>query len=311
MNFIESIGKTPLVEIPVSGYNSRIRFLAKLEGANPGGSVKDRVAYYMVKKGLESGQLTRDKIILEATTGNTGVSLAWVSAAMGLKLKVCMPGSASMEFRMLIKVFGAELLLTPVSKGLDGAILKAYEVFEHDPERYFMANQFNNGANPQAHYETTGVEIWEQSQGQVTHFVAGMGTTGTLMGVGRRLKEHFPGVQIIGVEPVKNHQIQGLRDLNVYYMPLPGVYDPSKIHRIIPVNDEQALQALETLIKKHGMLLGPTSGAAFHGALELAKDAPAGSTIITVFPDRADRYMGTAQFKTLLADSPDESHEEF
>lgn len=287
------IGNTPLVELPVSGYDDRIRFFAKLEGVNPGGSLKDRVAHYIIMKGMESGSLKRGMIVLDGTSGSMGVSLGMICAGMGLDLKICLPENICETFTGLIKLSGAELIKTQSKQGVDGAVKKAYEIFESDPDKYFFANHFNNGANPQAHYETTGREILEQTGGEVTHLVAGMGTCGTIMGAGRRLRARDSGIQTIGIEPEKGHDLAGLRNFDAADMPAPGIYDPSKINRIIRVNDDNALSAAKTLMKQYGISAGPTSGAAFYGALEHAKDSPAGSTFVIIFPDRADRYVSS------------------
>ncbi len=291
MNILDGIGNTPLVRIPAPGLEPRIRIFAKLEWLNPGGSIKDRVALNVITKGFASGELTKEKTVLEATTGNMGVSLGMVCRTMGLGLELVMPDDTSDQFRRLVEGFGAKITFSPAEKGIDEALRTAYDIFDKAPDRYFLANQFNNGANPQAHYETTGLEIVRQVDGRITHFVAGMGTTGTLMGVGRRLREHFPDVEIIGVEPEKNHRLQGLR--NFYDIILPGIYDWGKVQKMLRVTDSQAAQALKVLHKENGIPAGPSSGAAFHGALETAREAPPDSTIVTVFPDSRDRYLAT------------------
>lgn len=285
-SIIESIGSTPMVEV-AAGFGPGVRILAKLEWHNPGGSVKDRVALNIINKGFSSGQLRRDMTVLEASTGSMGVSMGLVCAAFGLRLELIMPEDTPETFIRLAEGFGARLSFTPAQKGIDEALRRAYNRFDSAPETFFLANHFNNGANPQAHYETTGPEIIRQAKGRVTHFVAGMGTTGTLMGAGRRLRREFPGVQIIGVEPVKGHHIHGLRSFQDII--LPGVYDLSKLDQILKVNDDQAAEALD-ILHKNGILAGPSSGAAMHGALQTARKAPPGSTIVTVFPDSAERH---------------------
>jgi cysteine synthase B len=302
MSILESIGNTPLVEIKKLLPNQRVRILAKLEGNNPGGSVKDRIAYYMIKQALASDRLTPDRIVLESTSGNTGIGLAMVCAAYGLKLKLTMPECVSVERRRVLEAFGAELVLTPGAESTDGAIRKAQRIFEQSPEHYFMPDQFNNQANPLAHYETTGREVWEQTKGTITHFVAGMGTTGTVMGAGRRLKEYSPLSQIIGVEPVKGHRIQGLKNMEESIVP--GIYDPKRLDRKIMVNDEQAFATTRRLVLEEGIFIGMSSGAAMCGALEVAREAPAGSTIVVIFPDRGDRYLSTNLFTSICAKCP-------
>lgn len=302
MSILDSIGNTPLVEISRIHRDNRVRILAKLEGANPAGSVKDRIAYYMIKKGLESGQLTPDQTVLEATSGNTGIGLGMVCAAYGLKLKLTMPECVSLERRRILEAFGAELVLTDPKQGTDGAIRRVWEILEAEPDLYWLANQFDNGNNPLAHYQTTGREIWEQTRGEVTHFVAGMGTTGTLMGVGRRLREQNPEVQVIGVEPVQGHAIPGLKNMTEAIVP--SIYDWTKLNRLLTVNDEEAFQLARRLTLEEGIFVGMSSGAALAGALKVAQDAPAGSTIVTLFPDRGERYLSTTLFSSICAKCP-------
>jgi len=302
MSILDSIGNTPLVEISRIHQNPKVRIFAKLEGANPAGSVKDRIAYYMIKKGLESGQLTPDKTVLEATSGNTGIGLSMVCAAYGLKLKLTMPECVSLERRRILQAFGAQLVLTDPRMGTDGAIRKVWEILEAEPESYWLANQFDNGNNPLAHYETTGKEIWEQTRGEVTHFVAGMGTTGTLMGAGRRLREYNRQVQVIGVEPVKGHTIQGLKNMGEAIVP--SIYDWTKLNQLITIHDEEAFQMARRLTVEEGIFVGMSSGAALAGALQVAQEAPAGSTIVTLFPDRGERYLSTTLFSSICAECP-------
>jgi cysteine synthase B len=302
MSILDSIGNTPMVEITKIHQNHKVRVFAKLEGANPAGSVKDRIAYYMIKKALEGGALTRDKAVLEATSGNTGIGLGMVCAAYGLRLKLTMPECVSLERRRILEAFGAELVLTDPAQGTDGAIRRGREIFEENPDRYFLANQFDNGNNPLAHYETTGKEIWEQTRGEVTHFVAGMGTTGTLMGAGRRLREYNRSIQVIGIEPVMGHKVQGLKNMNESI--LPSIYDPDKLNRIITVPDEEAFATTRRLTVEEGIFVGMSSGAAMAGALKLAPDLPAGSTIVTILPDRGERYLSTALFSSICAQCP-------
>jgi len=302
MGLLEAIGNTPLVEIKNLNSNSRVRILAKLEGANPAGSVKDRIAYYMIKEGFESAQLSKDKTVVEATSGNTGIGLAMVCAHYGLRLKLFMPECVSEERKAILRAYGAELILTPGCEGVDGAIKRSFELVEQNPEQYFLANQYSNPANLNAHDEGTGREIWEQTKGEVTHFVAGVGTTGTIMGVARRLRRHKPEVKIIAVEPVPGHTIQGLKNFSESI--IPAIWDPGKVNEIIKVNDEQAFEYVQRLAREEGIFAGFSSGANLFGAIELAKSAPAGSTIVTVFPDRGDRYLSTNLFRSICAKCP-------
>jgi len=302
MGLLNSIGNTPLVEIEKLNPNKRVRIMAKLEGANPAGSIKDRIAYYMVKQGIEGGQLAKGKTVVEATSGNTGIGLAMVCANYGLKIKLFMPECASEERKSILRAFGAELVLTPGPEGVDGSIHRAAELVEKEPDKFFLANQYANPANLDAHDEGTGREIWEQTSGQVTHFVAGIGTTGTIMGVGRRLRRMKPEIKIIAVEPSQGHCIQGLKNLTESI--IPAIWDPTKITSYVHPPDEQAFAYVERLAKEEGIFAGLSSGAALYGAIETAKDAPQGSTVVTVFPDRGDRYLSTNFFRSFCAKCP-------
>jgi len=302
MSLLETIGNTPLTEITKLNSNPRVRILAKLEGANPAGSVKDRIAYYMIKLGREGGQLTRDKTVVEATSGNTGIGLAMVCAHLGLKLKLFMPECVSEERKAILRAYGAELILTPGCEGVDGAITRSCELVEKEPGKYWLANQYANPANLDAHDEGTGKEIWEQTRGQITHFVAGIGTTGTIMGVSRRFRRVNPEIKIIAVEPVPGHSIQGLKSLEEAIVP--ALWDPSKVNDYVRVNDEQAFSAVQMLTQTEGIFAGLSSGAALFGAMEVAKNAEPGSTIVTIFPDRGDRYLSTHAFRSICAKCP-------
>jgi len=296
MSVLDSIGNTPLVELRNVNPNPVVKIMAKLEGSNPGGSVKDRPAYYMVVKAEEEGLLTRDKIILEATSGNTGIGLAMVAAARGYRLKLTMPACVSMERRSILEALGAELALTAAELGTDGAIMEAHRIFAATPDIYYMPNQFANHYNILAHYETTGPEIIEQTGGKVTHFVTGIGTTGTVMGVGQRLKEFNPDIKIIGVEPVMGHKIQGLKNMNEAIVP--KIFDPSKLDDRIIVDDETAYEASRDLALKEGIFVGMSAGASLAGALKVAAGLSSG-VVVTVFPDRGDRYLSTNLFKSI------------
>jgi cysteine synthase B len=303
MSVLESIGNTPLIEIiKLNPSPERVRILAKLEGANPGGSVKDRIALSMIDRGFATGGLTLDKVVLEATSGNTGIGLAMVCAAKGLKLKLTMPECVSLERRSVLTAFGTELELTPANEGTDGAIRRAHQIIDENEELYYMPNQFENPANPEVHYNETGREIWEQTKGEVTHFVSGMGTTGTLMGAGRRLRQHNPKIKVIGAEPVIGHKIQGLK--NMHESIVPGVYDASKVDYRVSIIDEKAFDTTRQLATIEGVFVGMSSGAALWAALQVAKDLPAGSTVVTVFPDRGDRYLSTNLFTSICAQCP-------
>jgi len=296
MGVLSSIGNTPLVEIKNINPNKKVRIFAKLEGSNPGGSVKDRPAFYMVKMAEEQGLLTREKMILEATSGNTGIGLAMVAAARGYRLRLTMPACVSMERRSILEALGAEIVLTPAEKGTDGAILEARRIHEESPEIYYMPNQFENQYNVVAHYETTGPEILRQTGGEVSAFVAGIGTTGTIMGVGRRLKEHSSSIKIVGVEPIKGHKIQGLKNMKEAIVP--GIFNPANLDDKITIDDETAYEAARSLALKEGLFVGMSSGAALAGAIVLAGTMESGC-IVTLFPDRGDRYLSTTLFKSI------------
>ena len=301
MSILSAVGNTPLVEFTNLNCGSKVRIFGKLEGANPSGSVKDRPAYYMIKKAEESGDLVHGKIILEATSGNTGIALAMIGAAKGYKVKLIMPDCVSVERRRILEAFGSEVVLTPGCDGTDGAIRKAYELLEMEPEEYFMPNQFENESNVLAHYETTGPEIFQQTKGLVDIFVAGMGTTGTLMGVGRYLKEQKPNVKIIGVEPMKGHTIQGLKNMEESI--IPKIFHPEMLDGKITVKDEEAFETTRLLATKEGIFVGMSSGAAVAGALQIAKKIKFG-TIVVILPDRGDRYLSTTLFRSICAKCP-------
>jgi cysteine synthase B len=301
MGILHCIGNTPLASIDGLNPNPRVKLLAKLEGNNPGGSVKDRIALYMIEAAEKEGKLTRDKMILEATSGNTGIGLAMVAAAKRYRVKLTMPACVSLERRKVLEAFGAELLLSPSEEGTDGAIRLAHMIHSEDPDRYFMPNQFDNQANVLAHYETTGKEIIEQTDGKITHFVAGMGTTGTLMGVGKRLKEFNKDIKIIGVEPILGHRIQGLKNMTECIVP--KIFDPSVLDERQIVNDEEAFDATRMLAVKEGIFVGMSSGAAMHVALRKSGGLKEG-LIVVILPDRGDRYLSTSLFASICAKCP-------
>lgn len=301
MGILDLIGNTPMVRIDSPNGSNGVRLLGKLEGNNPGGSVKDRIAYYMIKKAEEEGVLTKDKIILEPTSGNTGIGLSMVAANKGYRCLLTLPECVSLERRNTLKAYGAELEVTPPSEATDGAIRRAHQIYDSDPEKYFMPNQFENPYNIEAHYMTTGVEILEQTKGEIDIFVAGMGTTGTLMGISRRLKEHNPAIQIVGVEPIEGHTIQGLKNMKEAIVP--RIYDPRRIDRIVVVNNEQAYDTARWLALTQGIFVGMSSGAAVYGAMQASKDLKNG-TVVCILPDRGDRYLSTTLFKSICAKCP-------
>jgi cysteine synthase B len=255
----------------------------------------------MLKKALESGELHAGRTILEPTSGNTGIALAMMGAAMGYRVKLTMPECVSVERQRAIEAFGAEIELTPGDESTDGAIRRAYEIIKENPEQYYMPNQFENPNNVLSHYETTGPEIFEQTGGEVDVFVAGMGTTGTLMGVSRYLKERNPSVRIVGIEPELEHSIQGLK--NMYESIVPGIYRKDSLDGQLIVTDDEAFQNTRLLATSEGLFVGMSSGAALAGALKVAKQMRSG-TLVVLLPDRGDRYLSTCLFMSVCAKCP-------
>jgi S-sulfo-L-cysteine synthase (O-acetyl-L-serine-dependent) len=301
MGIVSAIGNTPVVELKTLTCGTRgVRVLAKLEGNNPGGSIKDRAALYMVMNAEKSGQLD-GKTILEATSGNTGIALAMIGAARGYRVKLCMPECVSMERQHVLQALGAEVVLTAAQEGTDGAIRKAHQLLDREPQAYYMPNQFASESNVQAHYETTGPEILSQTNGQVDAFVAGMGTTGTLMGVGKFLKSKKPTVKIVGVEPTQGHTIQGLKNMSESIVP--AIYDPHMLDEKITVEDDEAFEMARLLASREGIFVGMSSGAAVAGAKRIAQQMTSG-TVVVILPDRGDRYLSTTLFRSICAKCP-------
>jgi cysteine synthase B len=300
MGILQCIGNTPITSIEINP-NPKVKLYAKLEGNNPSGSIKDRIALYMIEAAEKEGKLTRDKIILEATSGNTGIGLAMVASAKRYRVKLTMPACVSIERRRILEAFGAELILSPPDEATDGAIRLAHKILSEEPEKYFMPNQFDNKANVLAHYETTGKEIIDQTEGRITHFIAGMGTTGTLMGVSRRLKEFNRDIKIVGVEPVLHHRIQGLKNMTESIRP--KIFDPDQLDERHFVNDDEAFDTTRMLAIKEGIFAGMSSGAAMHIALRKSSELREGF-IVVILPDRGDRYLSTSLFTSVCAKCP-------
>jgi len=291
-NMIDLVGYTPMVKINHIVPNKKVKIYAKLERYNPVGSVKDRIAKYMIEYGERENLLTKHKIVIEPTSGNTGIALAMVCAVKGYRLELVMPETMSVERRKILTAFGAKIVLSEGSKGMDGAIDMAIEMAQ-DP-KYYMPYQFKNKYNVLAHYETTGEEIWKATKGKVNTFVGGLGTTGTLMGVSKRLKEYNPKIKIVGVEPYPNSKIQGLKNLTHQYVP--EIYDPSRLDEKINVTDEDAFEMARALTIREGIFCGISSGAAMWGTLQKAKELDHG-VIVTLFPDGGEKYMSTPLYE--------------
>ena len=302
MSILSAIGNTPLIELnKLNSKNPKVRIFGKYEGANPGGSVKDRPAYWMIKKAEESGRLTKGKIILEPTSGNTGIALAMIGAAKGYRVKLCMPECVSTERQLVLQALNAEVVLTPAKEGTDGAIRKAHQLLNDDSDTYFMPNQFANKNNFLAHYESTGPEILSQTNGDIDVFVAGMGTTGTLMGVSMFFKEKKPDVKIVGIEPPEGHTIQGLKNMKESIVP--EIYNPKMLDEKLTVDDGQAFETTRALAAEEGIFVGMSSGAAVAGALRIAETMKSG-TIVVILCDRGDRYLSTTLFRSICAKCP-------
>jgi len=298
----EAIGNTPLVELRhLDGINPEVKIYAKLEGCNPGGSVKDRPAYYMIIKAEESGQLTKDKIIVEPTSGNTGIALAMIGSAKGYKVKLFMPECVSTERQICLQAFGAEVVLTPAKESTDGAIRRAREFIDREPGKYYMPNQFDNPYNLLSHYETTGPEIFQQTDGEVDVFIAGLGTSGTLIGTGKYLREKKPKVKVVAVEPTEGHTIQGLKNMKESI--IPKIYDPGGFDEKIIIEDGEAFEITRLLATREGIFVGMSSGAAVAGAMQVAKQMDRGN-IVVILPDRGDRYLSTTLFRSVCAKCP-------
>jgi cysteine synthase B len=293
-NILETIGNTPLVRINKLNTNKNITICAKVEGFNPTGSIKDRIALKMIEQAEAEGSLVKGKTIIEPTSGNTGIGLAMIGVMKGYDVEIVISKAVSVERVKMIKAFGAKVTLTDEKLGTDGAILKAKELIKANPDKYFMPDQFSNKFNKIAHYKTTGEEIWKQTNGKITHFVSALGTSGTIMGVGKALKEHNPKIKIVCAHPVKGHYIQGLKNLEEAIVP--AIYDQSKLDETIMVETEAAYEMARQIIKQEGIFVGMSSGAAMYAALEIAKKISSG-TIVVVFPDNGDKYLSTKLFK--------------
>jgi cysteine synthase B len=287
---VDLVGNTPLLELPaISAEVPGVRILGKAEWYNPGGSVKDRPALWMIRDGERSGALTPEKTILDATSGNTGIAYAWIGAALGYRVKLCMPKNASEERKKILRAYGVDFVLTDPGEGSDGAIREARRLYAEDPERYFYPDQYSNPANPRAHYESTAPEIWEQTNGEITHFVAGLGTSGTFVGTATRLKELNPDVQVVSFEPDSPfHGLEGMKHMESALVP--AVYDPTVADANLATPTEDAYEMVKRVAREEGFLIGISAGAAVATALGVAREIEFG-TVVTVLCDGADKYL--------------------
>jgi len=292
-NILQAIGHTPLVRINKINPNQNVEIYAKIEGFEPSGSIKDRIALKMIEQAENEGTLTKDKTIIEATSGNTGISLAMIGAIKGYKVIIVMSESVSVERRKIIKAFGAKIILTPPQEGTDGAIRKVKELINSEPDKYFTTDQFSNKYNKLAHYRTTAQEIWEQTGGEIDYFVSAIGTSGTIMGIGKALKENKPSIKIVCAHPEKGHYIQGLKNLEEAI--IPDIYDPEMIDIKIDIPTQKAFETAREIIRKEGIFVGMSSGAAMLAAIETSKKIDKGN-IVVIFPDRGEKYLSTEMF---------------
>lgn len=290
------VGRTPLIEL--SGLSPALergaRLFAKAEWHNPGGSVKDRAGLSIIRAAEREGRLTRDKVLLDATSGNTGIAYAWICARLGYKVSLAVPNSIAPQRRAILQAYGVELLFTSPLEGTDGAIREARLLFDAEPGKYFYADQYNNPANWKAHYDGTALEILEQTEGRLTHFVAGLGTSGTFCGTTRRLRERAPKVKCVSMQPdAALHGLDGLKHMESAIVP--GIYDPSLADENIAVSTEEAQAVCRLLARKHGLLVGPSGGANVAACLRLAERLVAGGAgdvmLVTVLPDSGERYL--------------------
>jgi cysteine synthase B len=290
-NLTELVGNTPLIRLSriTEGLPEGVQVCAKAEYFNPGGSVKDRAALNMILTAEREGKLVPGKTILDATSGNTGIAYAWIGAARGYKVTLCLPANASPERKAILKAYGAELILTDARYSTDGAQRKAKEMAADDPGRFFYPDQYNNDANWQAHFAGTGPEIWRQTEGRITHFVAGLGTTGTFIGTGRFLREQNPKVRLISMEPASPlHGLEGLKHLETALVP--GIYDPRLADESVRVETEDAYTMCRKLAREEGVFVGISSGANVHAAIEIARGLNEG-VVVTILADAGDKYL--------------------
>ena len=292
-NILEAIGNTPMVRINKLNPNPDVNIFAKLEGFNPSGSIKDRIAVKMISDAERDGRLKPGQTIIEPTSGNTGIGLAIIGIVKGYPVEIVMSEAVSMERRKIIRSLGGKVILTPAEEGTDGAIRLARRMVAEEPDKYFMPDQFANAANFLAHYETTALEIWQQTGGEIDYLVCALGTSGTIMGLSKFLKQMKPSIKIVCAQPVKGHYIQGLKNMEEAIVP--EIYDPSKIDIHELIESEEAIEMARQLIKKEGIFAGMSSGAAMLAAYRTAEKISSGN-IVVLFPDRAEKYISTVMF---------------
>ena len=295
-NILETIGNTPMVRINRLCTKKDVNIYAKLEGFNPTGSIKDRIAVQMIEQAEQEGKLRPGKTIIEPTSGNTGIGLAIIGIVKGYEVEIVMSEAVSVERRKIIRSYGGRVILTPASEGTDGAIRKARQLVKANPGKYFMPDQFSNAGNYQAHYENTALEIWQQTKGYIDYFVSALGTSGTIMGISKFLKQCKPDIKIVCAHPIKGHYIQGLKNMEEAIVP--AIYDPSRIDIQIMVESEEAIAMARRIIAEEGIFAGMSSGAAMVAALKTAERIEKGN-IIVIFPDRAEKYLSTVMFENL------------
>lgn len=291
MKLFELIGNTPLVELEVIPSRPNVKIFCKLEGQNPGGSVKDRAAYHMIKEALRRGVIKKGAKLVEATSGNTGIALAMMAQLLGVRMTLIMPDNSTAERVASMEAYGAEVILTPAEKTIEYSRELAEQMAKE--EGYFMLNQFANPDNYMAHYLSTGPEIWRDTEGRITHFVSAMGTTGTIMGVSKFLKEKNPSVQIVGTQPSDGSNIPGIRRWSPEF--LPKIFDPKRVDQIIDVSEEQAVEMTRRMAKEEGIMAGMSSGGALYAALQIAETITSG-IIVCIACDRGDRYLSSGLF---------------
>ena len=289
-NVTALVGNTPLLELSsVSKEVPEVRILGKAEWYNPGGSVKDRPALWMIRDGEKSGALTPEKTILDATSGNTGIAYAWIGAAMGYRVKLCMPKNASEERKKILRAYGVDFVLTDPGEGSDGAIREARRLYAEDQEKYFYPDQYSNPANPRSHYESTAPEIWEGTNGEITHFVAGLGTSGTFVGTASRLKEYNPDIRVVSFEPDSAfHGLEGMKHMESAIVP--AIYDPTVADENRLASTEDAYEMVKRVAREEGVLIGISAGAAVATTLEVAREIEHG-VVVTILCDGADKYL--------------------